>query len=195
VSPEDSVQFASQIFRFPASRPDDVSYRPDAQLSKASAVRTTWIPVRTFLCVELRTAPACIRPNDSVARLDDPQWPTKPQDFFPKHRYGKIAATVRTTWIPVWTRSSIRQVSQFKSRRPDASQHGPDAQASDMEIACISLPDAHPPGPDARNLYMEITSSGRATVRMTEHHRPDAALKQERSSAKFLEFQSHSCLS
>jgi len=61
----------------------------------------------------------------------------KLQDFFPKHSYGKIAATVRTMWIPVRTHSSIRQVSQFKSRRPDASQHGPDARASDMEIVCI----------------------------------------------------------
>lgn len=36
---------------------------------------------------------------------------TKLQDFFPKHRYGKIAATVRMMWIPVQMRSSIRQVS------------------------------------------------------------------------------------
>jgi hypothetical protein len=61
----------------------------------------------------------------------------KLQDFFPKHKYGKIAATVRTTWIPFWTRSSIRQVSQFKSRCPEASHHGPDACVSNMEIACI----------------------------------------------------------
>jgi hypothetical protein len=45
--------------------------------------------------------------------------------FISKHRYGKIAATVWTMWIPVWTRSSIRQVSQFKSRRPDTGNHGP----------------------------------------------------------------------
>jgi hypothetical protein len=57
----------------------------------------------------------------------------------------------------------------------------------------IDRPDAHPPGPDARSLYMEITCSGHATVRTTVPHRPDATLKQERSSAKFLEFQSHSC--
>jgi len=50
VSPEDSPQFASQKFRFPASRPDDVSSRPNAQLSNASAVQTTcqtiWTPIR-----------------------------------------------------------------------------------------------------------------------------------------------------
>jgi len=115
-----------------------VSYRPDAHQTKASSVRTTWIPVRTFLYVEkLRTASACIRSDDSAARPDDSQCSIKPQDFFPKHRFGKITATVRTMWIPVRMRSSIRQVSQFKSRRPDASHHGPDARASNMEIACI----------------------------------------------------------
>jgi hypothetical protein len=57
--------------------------------------------------------------------------------FLSKHRYGKIIATVRTTWIPVQTRSSIRQVLQFKSRRPDDGPHGPDTRASDMEIAYI----------------------------------------------------------
>jgi hypothetical protein len=61
----------------------------------------------------------------------------KLQDFFPKHKYGKIAATVQTTWIPIQTPSSIRQVSHSKSRRPDTSQHGSDLRASSMEIECI----------------------------------------------------------
>jgi len=101
-----------------------MSYRPDAHQTKASSVWTTWIPVRTFLYVEkLRTAPACIRSDNSQCSI-------KLQDFFPKHRDGKIATTVRTS-------SYIRQVSQFKSRRPDASQHGLDARVSNMEIACI----------------------------------------------------------
>jgi hypothetical protein len=90
-------------------------YRPDSHQTKASSVRTTWVPFWTFLCVEkLQTAPACILPEDS-ARLDDPL----------------------CLWIPVRTRLSIRQVSQFKSRRPDASHHGPEARVSNMEIACI----------------------------------------------------------
>jgi hypothetical protein len=58
-------------------------------------------------------------------------------DFFPKHRYGKTAATVRTMWIPIRTRSFLRQVVHSKSRRPDISAHGPNAQASYMKIACI----------------------------------------------------------
>jgi hypothetical protein len=61
----------------------------------------------------------------------------KLQDFFPKHSYGKIPATVWIMWIPVQARLSIRQVSHSKSRRPDTNQHCPDARASDMEIAYI----------------------------------------------------------
>jgi hypothetical protein len=59
------------------------------------------------------------------------------RDFFPKHRYGKFAATVRTMWNPIQTHSFIRQVSHSKSRRPDVRPLGPDARASDMKIACI----------------------------------------------------------
>jgi hypothetical protein len=58
-------------------------------------------------------------------------------DIFLKHRYGKTAATVRTMWILVRMRSSIRQVADSKFRRPDASLHGPNARATYMEIACI----------------------------------------------------------
>jgi hypothetical protein len=68
----------------------------------------------------------------------------KLQDFFPKHRYGKIVATVRTTWIPVRSSSSIRQVSQFKSRRLDASLHGPDARVSNMELRALDQPSGQP---------------------------------------------------
>jgi hypothetical protein len=95
----------------------------------------------------------------------------KLQDFFPKHSYGKIATTVRTTWIPVRTRSSIRQVSHSKSRRPDASQHGS----------------------DARSLYMEITCSESSTVRTTRYHCLDVAQKQERISVNFSGNWLHSC--
>jgi hypothetical protein len=116
-----------------------VSYRPDAYQTKASSVRTTWIPIRTFLCVDkLQTTPTCIRLDDSAARPNDSQCLIKLQDFFPKHRYGKIVATVQTTWIPIRLSSSIRQVSQFKSKRPGTNHHGPDAHVSNMAIACIT---------------------------------------------------------
>jgi hypothetical protein len=60
----------------------------------------------------------------SIIRPDDENFPSEPSsvsgshsvfnelwNFLPKHSYGKIVATVRTTWIPVQTRSFIRQVS------------------------------------------------------------------------------------
>jgi hypothetical protein len=60
------------------------------------------------------------------------------KDFFPKHKYGKTAATVRKICVPVWTLSLIRQVMHTKFNRPDVSLHGPDAQVSYMEIVCIN---------------------------------------------------------
>jgi hypothetical protein len=152
---EDSAQFASQKNRFPANRLDDVSYRPDAQLSKALAVRTTCHTVRMHIrlkhhpfgrrrfpsgpplcqeasnCSSLHPSGRFHSPSGRLSVFD------QASGFLSKHKYVKIAATVRTTWIPVRTRSSIRQVLQFKSSFPDASHHGPAARKSNMEIACI----------------------------------------------------------
>jgi hypothetical protein len=55
-----------------------------------------------------------------------------------RHSYGKTAATVRTMCDPVRKMSSIRQDVHIKFNRPDVSLHGPDDQASKMEIACTS---------------------------------------------------------
>jgi hypothetical protein len=57
-------------------------------------------------------------------------------DFLQKHRYGKIAATVQTMWIPVWTRLSIRQVAHSKFSCSDDHSIGPDAQSLNIEIVC-----------------------------------------------------------
>jgi hypothetical protein len=95
------------------------------------AVRTTCLPVRTPSCPKLHLSGRCVIPSGQLLMFD------QASGFLSKHRYGKIDATVRMTWIPVRTGSSIRQVSQFKSNRPDTSQHGLNACASDMEIACI----------------------------------------------------------
>jgi hypothetical protein len=92
VFPEDSAQFASQKIRFPTSRPNDVSYRPDAQLSKAPAIQTTchtvWMHIRLkhhpserhgFPIWQLRT-----RSDDLAARPDDPQCSAKASGFLSK---------------------------------------------------------------------------------------------------------------
>jgi len=118
----------------------------------------------------------------------------QPNDFFPKHRYGKFAAIIRTMWTPVQTCSSIRQVSHSKSRRPDASLHGPDARASDMEITCIRsivwttipLVRTHE-GLIWKLLVVEVRPSERQgnTIRMR--------LKLGKNFSEILESRSHSC--
>jgi hypothetical protein len=55
-----------------------------------------------------------------------------------RHSYGKTAATVRTMCDPVRTMFSIRQDVHTKFNRPNNSLHGPDDQASYMEIACTN---------------------------------------------------------
>lgn len=54
-----------------------------------------------------------------------------------------------------------------KFNRPDVSLHGPDDQASYMEIACTSSnrPDVSLQGPDAPSLIIVILCSGSVTVR------------------------------
>jgi hypothetical protein len=137
VLPEDSTQSTSLKNWIPCSRPNIVIYRPDAQLFKATSVRKK----RTFhpdlpLCWEASNF-SSLHPSGRFSNTSgrhsvfDLLW-----DFLPKHRYGKIVATVRTMWIPVRMRSSIRQVGHSKSRCPDANLHGPDARAIYMEIAC-----------------------------------------------------------
>jgi hypothetical protein len=55
-----------------------------------------------------------------------------------RHSYGKMATTVLTMCDPVRTMSSLRQDVHTKFNSPDVSFHGPDNQASYMEIACTS---------------------------------------------------------
>jgi hypothetical protein len=57
----------------------------------------------------------------------------------------------------------------------------------------FSRPDIHPPWSGCAKPYMEITCSGRATVRTTVPHSPDAALKMERFLSEIFGNLSHSC--
>jgi len=61
-------------------------------------------------------------------------------DFLSKIKYGKIAATIRTTWIPVRTHYFLRQVHNLNSTVRTPAYHGPDALMTDMEIACSRSP-------------------------------------------------------
>jgi hypothetical protein len=60
------------------------------------------------------------------------------KDFFPKHRYVKTAATVRTMCVLVRTLSLIRQVVHIEFNRPDNSLYGTDDL--NMEIVCRRSP-------------------------------------------------------
>jgi len=83
-------------------RPDVVDFRLDPPLYQEASV------------------PVCIRPNVSAGHPNASQYSIKLQ-ILSKFIYGKIDETVRTTWIPVWTRFSLRQESQFKFNRPNSS--------------------------------------------------------------------------
>jgi len=121
----------------PSARRDIPSGRSTVQ---SSSIRTT----RTF-CQDL---PVCreasnrskLHPSGRLSNMYgrrsgfDQLW-----DFFPKHRYGKIAATIRTMCVPLRTLSFIRQVVYSTFNHQDLSLHGLDSQVSFMEIVCISL--------------------------------------------------------
>jgi len=107
-----------RITKFPVSRPDDVSSRPDAHLSTVPSVRTTcffrpdtYFVTRSF-CANL------LRPDVSTARLEAYQFSNGSLILF-KFQEREDQSTVRTMWYPVRTRISVRQESQFKMNRPD----------------------------------------------------------------------------
>jgi hypothetical protein len=94
-----------------ANRSDALQSSRRSQCSSAS-VQTTWL-----------------------YRLEAIQCLTSIKVFYSKHSYGKTAVIVRTMCDPIRTISSIRQDVHTKFDRPDVSLHGPDDQASYMEIA------------------------------------------------------------
>jgi hypothetical protein len=92
--------------------------------------------------------------------------------------YEKTTATVRTMCDPVQTMFSIRQDVHAKFNRSDVNLHGPDDQASYIEIACTSSTVRASPFTvrTLQSLIMVITCSQSATVRMLGQHCPDVAL-------------------
>jgi hypothetical protein len=96
---EDSAQFARQKKRFPVSRQKDVSSRPDAQLSKAPAVRMTCHTVRTL--IKLKHHPS--------GRRGFPSGPSSVSRSFELFQL----ASVRTFQQPVRTTLSVRPSFNF----------------------------------------------------------------------------------
>jgi hypothetical protein len=101
----------------------------------------------------------------------------KSKDFFPKHRYGKTDATVRTMCVPVWTLSLIRQVVHTKFNRLDVILLGPDTQVLIWKLCAAEVqPSGHQsPWFGRSSLNMEIACNRSATVRTLGQHCPDAS--------------------
>jgi hypothetical protein len=183
VLPEDSAQFAKSKNPLPCqpsgrriilsrrtsiqsvSRSDDVSYYPDALLSTASSVWT----MRTF------------RPDLPLCR--------EALNCSSLHLSGRFSNTsVRHSVFDKSFRISFQNTDIGRLLPPSGRHRFLSGRTSIRYGNCvhqISRKDDHPSGPDAQSLYLEITCSGRATVRTTGHHRSNAAQKQERISAKF----------
>jgi hypothetical protein len=189
------------------------TFRPDAQLSNASAIRTTCHTIRTHIRLKYHLS----------GRREFPSGPSSMSQSFELLQLPSVRTIQQPVRMTLSVRSSFRisfqtQIWEDCCIRSDDVDSRPDALIHKASIAIqiqtsgrqsawsgrscirygncvhqIDRSDAHPTGPDARSLYMEITCSRRATVWTTIPHRLDAALKREKSSAKFLEFRSHSC--
>jgi hypothetical protein len=81
---------------------DDVSYRPGVLQAKASSSRRCGLPSEHSSIS--RSFCSSLHPSGQLSVIN------RASDFLSKSKYGKIAATVWTTWIPVGTRYSLRQV-------------------------------------------------------------------------------------
>jgi hypothetical protein len=154
---EDFAQFTRQKNRFLVSRPDDVSSRPDAKLSKAPAIRTTCQTVQTpkpskhhpFGCRGFPSGPSSVSRSFELLKL----------------------ASVRT-------RFSLRQVCNSNSTVQTPVCHGPDARESNMEITCIKSTILMVRTREAfiwKLLAADVQPSGRQgnTVRMRVSNRKD----------------------
>jgi len=117
-----------RISKFPVSRPDDVSSRPDAHLSIAPSVRTMCHPVRTPDSPASSVQTTCLfRPDTSLYR--EASVPACFVRTFQQHVRTPISSRnssmilskfkEREDQSTVQTPISVRQESQFKMNRPD----------------------------------------------------------------------------
>jgi hypothetical protein len=121
----------------PSGRRDIPSGRSTVRPSSIQTTRTFYqdLPVCREASNRSKLHPSGRLSNMSGCRsLFDQLW-----DFFPKHRNGKIAATIRTMCVPFRALSFIKQVVHSTFNHQDLSPPGRDSQVSFMEIACISL--------------------------------------------------------
>jgi hypothetical protein len=106
-----------RISKFPVSRPEDVSSRPDARQSRIFHPDDVLLPSGHFT-VSRSFCASLLRPDVSAARPDAYQF-SNGSLILSKFQENEDQSTVRTMWYTVRTRISVRQESQFKMNRPD----------------------------------------------------------------------------
>jgi len=114
-------------FRFPVSRSDDMSSRPDDMFITTGRQTDQHHPsgrrifsVQTLHCIEkFLFQLASVRTSQQPVRTSISD--QSASDSFQVQYMGRSTSTVRTMWFPIRTQSKIRQESQFKCHRPDVS--------------------------------------------------------------------------
>jgi hypothetical protein len=176
-----------------------VSSRPDTHLSILPPVRTTCHTVRTPDRLKYHPPGRRGFPSGpfSVSRSFCYSFHPSGRLSNPSGRLSVVDQASNSFQNQIWENFCnrpdallLKASSQFKFNRPDASLPWSGCAFNRYGNCVLKIN-----RPDARSLNKEITCSGRAIVRKTIPHRPDAALKKERFSAKILEFRLHSCLS
>jgi hypothetical protein len=100
-----------------------VDSRPDLPLCREASNSSSLLPFERFSS-----------PSGRLSVFD------QASDFLSKIKYGKITATVRTTWIPIRLRYYLRQVRNSNSIVRTPAYHGPGARMTNMEIMCSRSP-------------------------------------------------------
>jgi hypothetical protein len=106
-----------RISKFPVSRPDDVSSRPDARQSSIIRPDYVLLPSGHFT-VSRSFCASLFRLDVSAARPDAYQF-SNGSLILSKFQEREDQSTVWTMWYTVLTRISVRQESQFKMNRLD----------------------------------------------------------------------------
>jgi hypothetical protein len=119
------------------------------------------------------------------------------QIFFPSSNKGRLMQPSGRRGFPsgrqsAWSGRALNRYGNcvFNFNRPETCLSWSECALNRYGnyVLKINCPDGHPPWSERVKPYMEITCIGRATVRTTVPHRPDAALKQERFSTKISKF-------
>jgi hypothetical protein len=106
-----------RISKFPVSRPDDVSSRPDARHPSIIRPNDVLLPSGHFT-VSRSFCASLLRLDVSAPRLEAYQF-SNGSLILSKFQEREDQSTIRTMWYTVQSRISVRQESQFKMNRPD----------------------------------------------------------------------------